>query len=209
SKEVDNTKMEGLLSALDDLSIVGVRKKPEGLSEILKKSEKISISRENINSLRSKGFYFTRDGDLLSNEGELLVDTGTGLSYTLRFGEVLYGSGETVSSGIGENEQETEGTAENRYLFITVGYKSSLLPEPPKPANTGFQNKSETEWNDTDRKNKERFEGHQEWVKKTEAGKKLAKVLTNRFSEWYYVIPASAFDRIHIPRSEMVVAKKD
>ncbi|MFH1964305.1 MAG: DUF4340 domain-containing protein, partial [Acidobacteriota bacterium] len=208
-EEVDTTKMDALVNALDDLSIVGVRKKPDGLSESLKKSEKVPISRENIDSLRSRGFYFTRDGDLLSNEGELLVDTSTGLSYTLRFGEVLYGSGETVSAGIGGDEQEQEGSGENRYLFITVGYKSNLLPELPKPSNTDFQNKSETEWNDSDRRNKERFDSHREWEQKTEEGKQLAEDLTNRFSDWYYVIPASAFDRIHIPRSEMVVAKKD
>lgn len=208
-KEVDTPKMDALLGALDDLSIVGVRKKPEGLSESLKKSEKVPISRENINSLRSRGFYFARDGDLLSNEGELLVDTSTGLSYTLRFGEVLYGSGETISAGTGEDEQEREGSGENRYLFITVGYNSSLLPELPKPSNTDFQNKSEAEWNDSDRRNKERSDRHREWEQQTEEGKQLAEDLTNRFSDWYYVIPASAFDKIHIPRSEMVVTKED
>lgn len=208
-KEVDKTKMDALVGALDDLSIVGVREKPEGLSESLKKSEKVPISNENISSLRSRGFYFTRDGDLLSNEGELLVDTTTGLSYTLRFGEVLFGSGESVSAGGAEEEKGEEGTGENRYLFITVSYNSKLLPEPPRPSNTGFQNKSEAEWNDEDRRNKDRFDSHAEWEQKSEAGRKLAEQLTNRFSDWYYVIPASAFDRIHIPRSEMVVDKKD
>jgi len=208
-KNVDSTKMSSLLNALDDLSIVGVRKKPEGLSNSLKKSEKVEISMENINSLRSRGFYFTRNGDLLSNEGELLVDTSTGLSYTLRFGEVLYGSGETVSSGAGEEDQEKEGSGENRYLFITVNYDPRLLPEPPKPSNTDFQKKSETEWNDSDRNNKERFDAHQEWKRKSEAGRKLAEDLTNRFSDWYYVIPSSAFDKIHIPRSQMVTAAKN
>ncbi len=208
-KEVDTAKINSLISALDDLSIVGVRKKPEGLSESLKKSERVPISAENINSLRSRGFYFTRDGDLLSNEGELLVDTSTGLSYTLRFGEVLYGTGESVSAGSGEEQEGGEGTGENRYLFITAEYSSKLLPEPAKPSNTDFQKKSEAEWNDVDRRNKELFENHREWEEKAAKGKKLAEDLTNRFSDWYYVIPASAFDRIHIPRSEMVVAKKD
>ena len=208
-KEVDSTKMSSMLSALDDLSIVGVREKPEGLSESLKRSEKVPISRENINSLRSRGFYFTRNGDLLSNEGELLVDTSTGLSYTLRFGEVLFGSGEAVSAGTKADGQEEEGNGENRYLFITVEYKSSLLPEPPKPSNLDFQNKSETEWTDNDRRNKERSDKHREWETKTESGKKLAEDLTNRFAGWYYVIPSQAFDKIHIPRSEMITAKKD
>lgn len=208
-KKVDTAKMNALLDALDDLSIVGVRKKPEGLSESLKKSEKVSISAENINSLRSRGFYFTRDGDLLSNEGELLVDTGTGLSYTLRFGEVLYGSGESVSAGTGENGEGDEEKGENRYLFITVSYEPGLLPEPPRPSNTEFRNKSEAEWDDTDRRNSERFDRHQEWEEKTSAGRKLAEELTNRFADWYYVIPGTAFDKIHIPREEMVVAETD
>jgi len=208
-KEVDSGKMSSLLTALDDLAIVGVREKPEGLSESLKKSEQIPISRENMSSLRSRGFYFTRNGDLLSNEGELLVETSTGLSYTLRFGEVLFGSGEAVSAGTGQEEQEEEGPGENRYLFITVNYNPRLLPEPPEPSNTDFQNKSEAEWTDIDRRNKDRFDKHQEWESKTGDYKLLAEELTNRFAGWYYVIPSQAFDKIHIPRSEMVAAKED
>jgi len=208
-KEVDSTKMTALLNALDDLSIVGVRKKPEGLSDSLKKSENVPISRENIDSLRSRGFYFTRDGNLLSNEGELLVDTATGLSYTLRFGEVLFGSGEAVSAGKGEGEESEEGSGENRYLFITVSFDPSLLPEPPKPADTAFQEKSATEWSDADRRNKERFDAHLEWEEKASEGRELAEELTERFADWYYVIPSSAFEKIHIPRQEMVVDKEE
>ena len=208
-REVDSTKMSSLLSALDDLSIVGVREKPEGLSQSLKKSEQIPISRENMSSLRSRGFYFTRDGDLLSNEGELLVETSAGLVYTLRFGEVLFGAGEAVSAGTGQEEQDEEGTGENRYLFITVSFNPRLLPEPSKPSSTDFQNKSEAEWTDADRRNKDLFDRHQEWESKTGEGRKLAEDLTNRFADWYYVIPAQAFDKIHIPRSEMITEKED
>lgn len=208
-KEVDSTKMSSLLNALDDLSIVGVRKKPEGLSLSLKKSENVPISRENVNSLRSRGFYFTRDGNLLSNEGELLVDTNTGLTYTLRFGEVLYGSGEDVSAGTEEEAEAEDESGENRYLFITVAFDQSLLPEPPQPADTSFQEKSEAEWSDSDRRNHERFEAHQEWEEKSSAGRELAAELTERFADWYYVIPAGAFDKIHIPRQEIVVDEEE
>ncbi len=63
SQQVDSTTMSELLATLDSLTIVGVRPKPAGLSETLKKDDNSSeISQEDVLSLQAKGFYFTRDG---------------------------------------------------------------------------------------------------------------------------------------------------
>ena len=95
-QEVDSTKMNDLLREVDDLKIVGVRPKPAGIDNRL---SGLTVSRQDVLSLQSRGYYMTRTGDLLSNEGELQVRTDEGVYYTLRFGEILYGSGEAISAG--------------------------------------------------------------------------------------------------------------
>lgn len=207
-EEVDMTKMNELLREVDELKIVGVRTKPEGLSAGLRRTEgDVPITQANILSLQSKGYYFTRDGSLLSNEGELEVRGGNGVTYVLRFGEVLFGSGDAVSAG-GESEgTEEDGPGENRYLFITASFDQNLLPEPPKPSNARFEEKSEDEWTDADRTNKERKEKHDAWQASVDEGKTRVEELNARFADWYYVISSDAFDKIHSSREDLVKKK--
>jgi hypothetical protein len=208
-QEVDTVKMNDLLRAIDELSILGVRPKPEGLSQDLKQSEgSVPISQANLLSLQSKGYYFTRDGNLLSNEGELEFATSEGLRYILRFGEVLYGTGEAISAGTEDSDQKDSGPGENRYLFVTAEFDDTLLPEPPKAANTDFQSKPEEELTDEDKKNKELHEAYSEWEEKIEEGKKLAEDLNARFAEWYYVISSDSFDKINLTRGDLVKRKE-
>ena len=102
-QKVDGVKMEDLLKALDELTIVGVRPKPAGLSRSLEDNDEgISLNREGLVSLQEKGYYFTRDGQLVSNEGEAQVRSKDGVVYTLRFGEIVYGAGEAVTARDGD-----------------------------------------------------------------------------------------------------------
>ena len=90
--EPDSDTMSGLTTALDKLRIVDVQPKPAGLTEDLKARSGIQPTRENFSSLQGKGFFpnpYT--GQILSNEGEILVDTKDGLRYVLRFGEIAPG----------------------------------------------------------------------------------------------------------------------
>ena len=85
-RELDTYKLNGLVQAVDELAIEGVRPKPEGLSAMLSATEgQMQITQADMLSLQSKGFYFTRDGQLVSNEGEVQVHTSDGVVYTLRF----------------------------------------------------------------------------------------------------------------------------
>lgn len=122
SEMVDSVMMLKLLSALDNLNIVGVLSKPEGLAKILQDpSGQNSITMQDQISLQGKGFFFTRSGQLYSNEGELQVYTQKGVIYNLRFGEVVFGSGLAAVGGIDDSKSKDE-TAENRYLFITAAF---------------------------------------------------------------------------------------
>jgi hypothetical protein len=185
-----------------------VRPKPEGITQGLKKtSEGIQISTQDMLSLQSKGYFFTRDGSLLSNEGELQARTTDGITYTLRFGEVAYGSGFEVSAGMENPENAGNQTAENRYLFITADFDPAYFDEPSSPKNTDFLNKADSLYTDEDRRNKELYTAHEEWKRKIETGQQLSEMLTNRFAGWYYVISEDSFKKLRLTRSELITEK--
>ena len=126
-KDVDTYKINNLVSAVDALSIEGVRPKPDGLTASLQRaSGGISITNSDMASLQSHGFYFTRDGRLVSNEGELMVHTKDGVLYTLRFGEVAFGQGNTLSAGDSAEVRKPGETGENRYLMISASLDPML-----------------------------------------------------------------------------------
>ncbi|MFO1019221.1 MAG: DUF4340 domain-containing protein [Planctomycetales bacterium] len=100
-EELNTPDVDGMVRTLEDLRIVGVRPKPAGLSQDLKQSKSIKIDTTTMLDLQSRGFFFTRDGDLVSQEGELLASTNDGVNYVLRFGEVFTSSEDQTETGIG------------------------------------------------------------------------------------------------------------
>ena len=208
TQEVDTMKMNDLLRAIDELSMVGIRPKPEGISRDLKRSsDSLSLSQTSLLQLQTKGYYFSRDGSLLSNDGELQARTNDGVNYTLRFGEVVYGQGDAVSAGTEASDDSSAGPGENRYLFITTSFDPSRLPEPKKPLNMEFQDKPEEEWTDADRGNKSLYDAHEDWRRKVEAARARSAELNIRFADWYYVISADSFDKMRVKRGDLVTAK--
>ncbi len=211
NQEVDQTKMSTLLGELDQLTIVGVRPKPEGLSRSLRRIEGggVSLRQADLLSLQSKGYYFSTDGQLLSNEGEVQVRTEDGVIYTLRFGEVVYGSGTDVTAGSESEMDKDSGPGENRYLFITTEFDRGAFKRPRKPSNNDFQGKEENEWTETDKRNKELQDAYEEWEQKIENGQNLSQELNERFAGWYYVISSDSFDKINVKRTDLVKEKED
>ena len=119
-REPNSDAMSDLTTALDKLRIVDVQPKPDSLSEDLKARTGIQPTRENFRSLQGKGFFpnpYT--GQILSNEGEILVDSKNGLRYVLRFGEIAPGS-----SGADGDDGESEG--ERRYVMISASFSEKL-----------------------------------------------------------------------------------
>jgi hypothetical protein len=164
-------KVNDLTGALDSLKIVDVQPKPENLTHDLQTQQGITLSQESIMSLQQKGFFMTRTGQLLSNEGEIIVDAKNGIQYTLRFGEIASsGAGLQAAAGQEAENEEGEHEHEQRYLFITVSHSEARA----KQYNDG---------KDPDGK-----------------GKELADELRNRFAGWYYVISGADFTKLR-PRS--------
>jgi hypothetical protein len=166
---VDTLMMKGLLAELDNLNIVDIRPKPEALAQSLAHpAEKVNLTMPDQMSLQNKGFFFTRQGQLYSNEGELQVYTKEGVVYFLRFGEVVSGSGMGLASTSGGGKS---GPTENRYLFITADFNSKNAAS------------------DKDKEN----------------GQNIANEANARFANWFYVIPSSSFEKLHLSRHDLVI----
>lgn len=142
-EELDATKLNEMKTAIDDLKIVDVRKKPAGLSRDLKTEEGIALDEQTVGSLISKGFWPTQTGDLLSNEGEVVAGTKEGVEYVLRFGEVALGTEEAkdepkpegdadkdASKKEGEAKEGDKKKGQNRYLFLMAQFNEDLIPKP-------------------------------------------------------------------------------
>lgn len=182
-QEVNFVQVNLLVGAILDLKIAGVRPKPAGMTGNLRDAAIAgNITQSDIQALVGRGFFPTPDGGLLSNEGEVLVRTTEGVLYTLRFGEVVYGSGEAVAVGNETSDEEQSDTGENRYVFITAEFDQIGLPEPQA--------------SDTD--------AHASWQRRMQEGQDKAERLAARFADWYYVIAADSYDRIHKPRDEFL-----
>jgi hypothetical protein len=210
SRELDEAKVKELVRAIDELNIVGVRPKPEGLSAGLRRAEGLQLRQSDLASLQQKGYYLTRDGALMSNEGEVQVQTDQGILYTLRFGEVLYGRGEAITAGSEEATGEQQGPGENRYLFITAELMEDLLPSAPEqPSDRNFENLAEAEWSDADRRNSELATEWDSWRAEVDAARQLAQRLRDRFAGWYYVISADSFEKVRLQRNDLTKAKSN
>lgn len=143
SEEVNSTRMQEVTDTLDQLKIVGVRKKPDGLSEALEAAQTLDpqVRRQLQLLLQSKGYFLSSRGNkVYSNDGDLVFSDARGITYTLRFGEIVYGSGLAVSSGSEEAKQPEAGAegpkpmeGNHRFLMVTASFDEKLLPAPRGP----------------------------------------------------------------------------
>jgi len=219
--ELNPDKVSGLTSALTDLKIVGVRPKPAALSRDLRLAKSNDVkpnTNAELQSLVSKGFYPTRDG-LYSNQGDVIVSTDEGAVYTLRYGEVVFAAGEELSAGSGDEgkaaAKKDEGSAESRYLMVTVGFDPALVPEPEKPREESVipEDPFQKAPDDPKRVAEEKAASEKAAKEKGDREKRLAdaetkvKALADRFADWYYVTPGESFRAIALDRAALVRPK--
>jgi hypothetical protein len=110
AESVIEAPINDLTKNLDQLKIVGVRPKPEGLNADL------TVDTEVVNNpvvmqilqadMQRQGFFIARGENgqkkLVSNEGELVAGTKNGVRYTLYFGEVARGTAKDIETGLNE-----------------------------------------------------------------------------------------------------------
>jgi hypothetical protein len=141
-EELNSQKLNELKNALDDLKIVDVRRKPEGLAADLRAGEELAKNPEVIAALMQRGFHLaeTSDGEkgIFSNEGEIRCGTKEGVEYVLRFGRIAGGSesekadDETSAKeeGDGEKTDEDKAAGANRFIMVTAQFNEDLIAKP-------------------------------------------------------------------------------
>jgi hypothetical protein len=199
-REVDTYKINSLVQAIDQLSIEGVRPKPQGLTASLSRGGGVAISQSDMLSLQEHGFYFARDGRLVSNEGELQARAADGVTYTLRFGEVAVGH----DAGAATDAKAAGASSENRYLMITASFDPGLFPEPPAATDRSFESKPDSALTIEERRQKDVESYHKIWEQRIQMATKRAADLNERFSGWYYVISGESFSKLHLKREDIL-----
>jgi hypothetical protein len=149
-EELNTETLNGLKTALDDLQIVDVVRKPQGLSNDLKAGEDFMKNEEALRDLVSKGFTPTQSAsgtgpdEIISSDGEIIATMKNGTEYVLRFGNL-------TNVGAGDKSSETEQPAAasdaaseatkdggvHRYLFAMARFNENAvkrpeLQDPPK-----------------------------------------------------------------------------
>lgn len=228
-QEVDVKAIGDITGTIDDLKILGVRKKTPAMVALLKGEEGTGFTDADLGDLVEKGFIPMR-GELLSKEGNLIVACEDGVVYQVRFGAVFTGTGLDLTAG-GEKKKEEKkdekapvGT-EARYLMIVAtfdekGVKPEKLDEAPKSPRRistrpwtpwRIQQEEEARRAEYDKAMKEygqkAAEASRRFHDRAEAGKKRAKQLSDRFADWYYVIGAESFAKLHVKREDVVKSK--
>ncbi len=137
NEELNNDALQGLRDGLDDLLIVDVLRKPEGLSSDLKAGSDF-LKNKAAGNLAAMGFAPVAlsagaQPELLSSEGELTCTLQNGVEYVLRFGNLQIDSDEAS----GESEASTKESRDkakddgiNRYLFVTTRFNQDIIKQP-------------------------------------------------------------------------------
>lgn len=150
-EELNSQKLDDLKTALDDLKIVDVARKPEGLGSSLRAGAELLQNQAQISTLVAFGFIPVPAQDsekveIYASNGEVAIETRDGVQYVLRFGNI---EGAEKSDQRSEAEKADPAAKDevklNRYLFVTAQLAPSVLqppvlqevpagPDAPKPA---------------------------------------------------------------------------
>jgi len=189
-EEMKKEAVDEITGALDDLKIVDVRRKPDQLAKFFKGDAK-TVGQSDLGSLERCGFYVSQ-GRIYANEGELWAHAEDGVVYRLWFGEIV--------SDADEGKEEGK---ESRYLLIQTRFDESPYPEVTAPKETKDDGTPKTD--EEKKKDQEEFESKKkERESKIETAKKREQGLARRFGDWYYVISADSFKKLHKTRGDLI-----
>lgn len=212
NRELNPETLDAMISALNDLKIVDVTKKPSVLAAALREDKPLEEIQADP-SLKNAGFFLVPMPDLknktnknrihlLSNKGDIQLRMKDGTLYTLRFGD-LTGTESEI-----EGEADSSVMGANRYLFITAQFDPSFvapadiqeLPQVPAEGDEETIKKARTERERIEKSNKREQERYDDAVK---AGKERVQKLNERFADWYYVIPEDVYKKIHLTQENV------
>jgi hypothetical protein len=131
-EELNDSKLNDMKNALDDLKIADVGRKPEGMSATLRADQDLLTDKDAVSSLLQRGFFPIQSGseyDILSANGEMTVGLKDGVQYVMRFGNISGVSDEGEAAEKQDAAQETAGGV-NRYLLVMAQLDESKIPVP-------------------------------------------------------------------------------
>lgn len=224
-KELDTGTLDSMVSALNDLKIVSVLKKPAGLASALREGKTLENIELNVSmqeSMQKTGFWLVEmldlKGDvrqtkaqLLSNEGDLQLRLKDGIVYHLRFGD-LTGTESEIAAEDAPDAAPVMGV--NRYLFITAEFEPAIIPLPELKPLPEIPEEGEAEELKALQQQKETAEKanqreQERYDAEMEQGKKRAAELSDRFADWYYVISENVYKKIHLTESNVFRVKTE
>ena len=124
-EKLNDTALNDLRNAVQDLQIVNVRRKPKGLAADLKADKSLMENKESLQSLVSQGFIPQESAEgteIFATGGETLIGTQAGVKYLLRFGEVV--------ANLSSADEAAEGGGLRRYLLVSAVVDESKFPAP-------------------------------------------------------------------------------
>lgn len=139
-EEVDTKKLDDLKSAIDDLKIVDVERKPAAVPADLRLRSQ--TDRVGLRFMQERGFFPAPDADgiqghfcIMSTKGDVALQLSDGARYVLRFGE---STGESSSTDKSKNKKDPKkdvkkdelAPGSNRYLFVMAEFNQDAIPKP-------------------------------------------------------------------------------
>jgi FKBP-type peptidyl-prolyl cis-trans isomerase len=227
-ESVNVERLDEFAQALGQLTIVGVRKKPDELYDALMQigrlqetppADTISFGPDSQLGAIGNGYYVLQNGGyLVANEGDLTVRRRDGMVYTFYHGIRAPGAGVALSAGLNMDEPSGELEEGNsRYLLITVHFDPSLVPAPTPPTEAEIQaaveayraehppKEGEEDPHDPAKELQARFnQEHAAWQAKVKATREEVQQAQARFNRWYYVVSNDLFRKIRPSRDSLV-----
>jgi hypothetical protein len=224
-KELNTDTLDSMVSALNDLKIVSVQKKPAKLASVLREGktfDNIELDAAMEESMQGTGFLLVEMPDvkgdrqqtkdqLLSNEGDLQFRLKDGIVYHLHFGDLTGTESEIVAE---DSLDSTPVLGVNRYLFITAEFDPAIISPPELKPVPDIPEECEAEEREKLTQEKEAIErtNHREQERydaDIEQGKKRAEELSDRFADWYYVIAEDVYKKIHLTEANVFRMKSE
>ncbi|WP_299463128.1 DUF4340 domain-containing protein [uncultured Gimesia sp.] len=133
TEKLNTADVNQMINTLGDLKIQGIRPKPTGIAQELKKSGSLRLDPIDFVDLQSKGFILASDPQgnqqLVSNEGEVIAATNQGVVYSLYFGEIFTGSALDIEVGNSAKKKDEKSKEEKEKTPAATDAK-----EPEKKA---------------------------------------------------------------------------
>ncbi|MCC9605007.1 DUF4340 domain-containing protein [Blastopirellula sp. JC732] len=191
-EKLNENALTAVRTALDELQLVDVVKKPAGLAENLKVEGQ--FNNEGLDTLILNGFlpYGTKPMKLIGDSGEISIHTRDAVKYRLLFGK--------------EQDGGADGT--RRFLMIQVELDRAALGAPEMTAVPELKEgdgvdvkKLAEEIAAIKLANDRALDAYRE---KENAAMRKVFEMNSRFADWYYVIPNEQYQKIMLSKERLI-----